>query len=211
MKALSASVLWCAAAVGAAAGHATGAVITSPGQLGTVSEFIDFESFAVGAVANPLTIGSVTFSAGPGLGIVNITGYGANAPYPSPTFTRTLQPRPSSGFGGSYTPLTLTFAVGVKEILVGWFDPNFIGNVLRAYDSGGVLLETGAVALGSPGGSHAAYIGVARPTADIASVVIVPAASNDVYSIDHVHVVVPAPGAAALLGLGGLLAARRRR
>lgn len=147
---------------------------------------------------------------GSGLGIVDITGFPANTPYPGPTYTRTLQPLPSGTFGGAYTTMTIDFAVGVREVLLGWFDPNFTGNVFRAYDVAGNLLEQAAVATGATGGVHAAYIGIQRTSNDIWTIEVVPAASNDVYSIDHVHIYIPGPAALSVMLAGALVAARRR-
>ncbi|MBL9120874.1 MAG: hypothetical protein JNL80_13265 [Phycisphaerae bacterium] len=177
----AAITVWCGAAV-----------IVSPDQLDPSSAVIDFESLSIGPVTNPLVIGDITFSSGPGLGIVSVLGYPANG---TEVFGATLQPLPSGGFsgGGGYTPITITFARPASQVLFAWFDPNFGGNVAQALDSDGAVLEVGAVQTGPPGGCCAAYIGFVRSTADIASVRVVPAGTGDVYSIDNVHYLMGVP------------------
>lgn len=166
------------------------AVITDPALLSPEAAHIDFEALAVGAVTNPLVIGDATFSAGPGLGIVNISGYPAHG---TEVFGKTLQPVPSGGFSTPYTPITITFSAPASQVILGWFDPNFAGNVLRAFDVNGSLLEQGAVAVGPPGGCCSAWIGFIRPQADIAFVQVVPAATNDIYTIDNVSFLIGVP------------------
>jgi hypothetical protein len=86
--------------------------------------------------------------------------------------------------------ISIEFAQPVSEILLGWGDPNFEGNVLRAFDASGNLLEEAAVELGSPGGGHAAWIGFKRQTADIKKVIVQPNQSQpngDDYVIDNVY------------------------
>jgi hypothetical protein len=85
---------------------------------------------------------------------------------------------------------SITFANPVAEFLLGWGDPNFPGDVLRAYDANGNLLEEAAVALGPIGGVHAAWIGFKRSTADIARIIVQPDQSfpsGDDYVIDNIH------------------------
>ena len=67
------------------------------------------------------------------------------------------------------------------------------GNVLRAYDASGNLLEEASVALAAPGGGHAAWIGFKRQAADIAWIVVQPdqsLPSGDDYVIDNIQYLV---------------------
>jgi hypothetical protein len=61
---------------------------------------------------------------------------------------------------------------------------------LRAYDANGNLLEEAAVALGPPGGGHAAWIGFKRLTTDITRIIVQPdqsLSSGDDYVIDNIY------------------------
>lgn len=189
-----------AIAVLSCVGSASGAVITDPSQIGPGAVLVDFEQFPVGAIGSPLVLPGIAFSAGPGLGIVSVAGFPANG---TAVQSRTLQPVPSGGFVGDYTTLTMSFDAPVSQIVFGWFDANFAGNVARALGSSGELLEAGAVALGPAGGCCAAWIGFARPSADIWSIEVVPAATNDVYSIDNVLFLVGAPPSSCPADLTG--------
>lgn len=86
--------------------------------------------------------------------------------------------------------IRITFANPVSQILLGWGDPNFAGNFIKAYDVNGNLLEQASVELGPPGGGHAAWIGFKRARPDIASVLVQPDQSlpnGDDYVIDNIR------------------------
>ena len=52
--------------------------------------------------------------------------------------------------------------VFLGELGLGWFDPNFEGNILRAYDARGGLLESANPALFPPSTGGEAFIGIRR-------------------------------------------------
>jgi hypothetical protein len=92
--------------------------------------------------------------------------------------------------------ISIMFGHPVAEFLLGWGDPNFPGNVLRAYDANGNLLEEATVELGPINGVHAAWIGFKRPTADIMMIILQPdqpLPSGDDYVIDNIHYNAGAP------------------
>ena len=107
--------------------------------------------------------------------------------------------------------IELTFVEPVSEVLLGWGDPNFDGNVLQAFNSDGAFLEEGQVELGPVGGVHAAWIGFKRPVADISRIVVQPDQSTplgDDYVIDNIHFnanVVPEPATLAIWSVLGLI------
>lgn len=185
-------------------------VIRTPGALSLDASMQTFESMNVGVVGNTFTTGNLTFSSATGLAITSISGYPANG---SAVTSLVLQPvrTVNVGPGASYSPLTIEFNAPVKEVLLGWFDPNFEGNVLQAFDSNGNLLEEAPVDLGPVGGFAAAYIGFVHQTADIKSIRMVNPSGDDVYAVDNIQTVVPAPGAGLAMALAGCVAVRRRR
>jgi hypothetical protein len=169
---------------------ACGMTIRDPSQLSPNPTIIDFEDVNTGenlitTLANPVTFGNVTFFSLTGtLSVFNISlaGWAADG---SEVASRTLFPG-----GEPDSAISITFTNPVSEFLVGWGDPNFIGNGLRAYDAAGNLLEEAAVALGQPGGGHAAWIGFKRSTADIVRIIVQPdqsLPSGDDYVIDNIH------------------------
>jgi hypothetical protein len=161
--------------------------------------------------AGPVRIGNITFFSTGGLSIASISGYAADG---SVVNNKTLQPvaSPLVGPPNLYVPLTMTFDNPVSEVGFGWFDPNFEGNKIEAFDINGNLLETGYVALGPIGGYGAAFIGVKRDSNDIKSVRVINPSVDDVYSIDNIRTnTIPTPGAAGVLAAGGLVALRRKR
>ena len=155
--------------------------ITSPTQLSPYHVVIDFEGVVA---ANPLVIGQATFTSLTGsLVIFDASQWPANGTEIS---SKTLFPgaEPDSA-------IAIEFAEPISEVLLGWGDPNFSGNVLRAFDMSGNLLEEAAVELGPPGGGHAAWIGFRRQTADIKKVIVQPdqsLPSGDDYVIDNIHI-----------------------
>ncbi len=199
-------------ALSAVAAVSSADIITNENQMSTGSSLMTFEDMPVGTLgAGPVRIGNITFSSTGGLSISSIAGYAADG---TEVHNKTLQAvtSPLVGPPNQYVPMTLTFDNAVAEVGLGWFDPNFEGNKLEAYDGNGNLLETGYVALGPIGGMEAAFIGVRRNTNDIKSVRVINPSVNDVYSIDNVRTnTIPTPGAAGALAAGGLVALRRKR
>ncbi len=185
-------------------------VIRTPGALSLDASLQTFETMSMGVVGNSFVSGNLTFSSATGLAITSIAGYPANG---TAVTGLVLQPvrTVNVGPGASYSPLTIEFAAPVKEVLLGWFDPNFEGNVLQCFDSSGNLLEEAPVDLGPVGGLAAAYIGFVHQTADIKSVRMVNPSGNDVYAVDNIQTVVPAPGAGLAMAVAGCVAIRRRR
>jgi hypothetical protein len=167
--------------------------ITDPSQLSPHTTLIDFENVDTGGnlvtiLPNPVTFGDVTFTSLTGmLSIfdISVAGWPADG---TEVASKTLFPG-----GEPDSAILITFASPVSEFLLGWGDPNFQGNVLRAYDAAWNLLEEAAVALGPPGGGHAAWIGFKRQTADIAQIVVQPdhpLPSGDDYVIDNIRYLV---------------------
>ena len=161
-------------------------VLSNPSQLTPDFKLIDFENFSGGQVfSGPLTVGGATFTSLTGqLSILDITASGWPADG-TEISSKTLFPG-----GEPDSAIAITFIKPVSQILLGWGDPNFPGNVLRAYDAAGNLLEQAAVPTGPTGGVFATWIGFKRPTADIAKIVVQPdqsAPSGDDYVIDDLR------------------------
>ena len=208
-------VLALAAAYGAPAGAVP---ITSPGELVGPLTVIDFNSLSPGPVSSPITLSGVTFSGS--LGAINTDSFGASASFP--TFVSSI----ALGIPDAVSALpnyTIAFASPVAQAGFGLFDPNFVGNTINAFDSGGTLLETTSPdALFPPGGSGADYLGFVRSSADIARIEIVAGTGGtsgtvvDALWIDNLSfstTPVPEPGTTLLVGGGllGLYGWRRRR
>jgi hypothetical protein len=168
-----------------AASSVSGMTITDPSQLSPNSTIIDFENLGLTFTPNPLILGDVTFTSLTGtLTLFNISGSGfAQNLEQISSFTLFPGAEPDSA-------IVIEFASPISEFLLGWGVPNFPGNVLRAYDANGNLLEEAAVALGPPGGGHAAWIGFRRSTGDIVRIIVQPdqsLPSGDDYVIDNIH------------------------
>ena len=108
---------------------AQGEVITDPNQLSPGWELIDFEEGLPDPITNPFTIGNATFSSEAPI-FFNISHWPANG---TEIENVTLLP----GGQPADSAVTIEFASPVSEILLGWGDPNFEGNVLQAYDADG--------------------------------------------------------------------------
>ncbi len=199
-------------ALSAVAGLAQADIINHEDQMSTGASLMTFEDMPVGTLgAGPVRIGNITFSSAGGVAIVSVAGYAANG---AVVYNNTLQPvaSPVVGPPNHYVPLTMTFDNAVAEVGFGWFDPNFEGNRIEAYDGSGNLLEVGFVALGPIGGMEAAFIGVKRSANEIKSIVVINPAIEDVYSIDNIRTnTIPTPGAALSLAASGMIALRRKR
>jgi hypothetical protein len=164
--------------------------IRDPAQLSANAVVIDLEDVDTGgnlltSLPNPASFGGVSFFSLTGsLSVFDITisGWAADG---TEVASKTLFPG-----GEPDSAIAVTFATPVSEVLIGWGDPNFPGNGLRAYDADGTLLEEALVEIGQPGGGHATWIGFKRSTADIARVIIQPdqsLPSGDDYVIDNIH------------------------
>jgi hypothetical protein len=161
-------------------------LVTSPGEIQHGSLLSDFEDRPLGPTASPLMIREASFSAGPGLGIADVSQWKANGTFVT---HNALIPFSAGTFpSGGYSPMTLHFDPPVHGVGLGWFDPNEQGNRFEALDTEGRVITSGAPTLGPTGGSHAAFIGVAGPACAIASVRIVPGSAGDWYAIDNVVV-----------------------
>lgn len=170
---------------------ARAAVITDLSQLSPGSTLIDFESVVtngnlITSLSNPTSFGDVTFTSITGtLSILDITVSGSWSADGTEIASRTLFPG-----GEPDSAILIEFTNPVSQILLGWGDPNFSGNLLKAYDLSGNLLEQASVPIGPPGGGHAAWIGFKRPRPDIARVLVQPdqsLPSGDDYVIDNMR------------------------
>jgi hypothetical protein len=162
--------------------------VTNGGQVvGTES----FNDFANGFYSAPVsdTLGNVVWTASATGGLYVDNGYfSTNSP----------------------VPLTFTFNPGVRAVAGNIFgtDENF--NVVTCVVS--VTLANGITYEGISS-SPTDFVGFYSTAVDISSMTIVtsPLATGSVFAtIDNLYLAVPAPGAAALIGLAGLVARRRR-
>ena len=175
-------------------GTADGEPITNPSQLSPNQTIIDFEQLPAGydlgqTVSNPLVVGDVTFSISGWLYIRQIGSTSGGE-----VSSKLLEPEPDN------VPLSITFLHPVSEVLLGWWDPNFPGNYLRAYDRNDQLLEEVEITdLHPPGGLYGTWIGFKRTSADISKLEVVPPTivpegqPLDNYGIDNIHYLAPAP------------------
>ena len=195
----------------ACCGIASADVIRTPTSLTDLPSTMEtFEAMEIGTLSNTWHSGNITFSSIGGLAITTVAGYGANG---TAVTNKVLQSVSTTnvGPGAVYRPMDLTFDAPVKEVVLGWFDPNYEGNVLEAYDSNGVLLETAAAELGPVGGGSASWVGFRHLTADIKRVRMVNPSGDDVYAVDNIQTVVPAPGSFMALIACGAAVRRRSR
>ena len=192
--------------------NAKGEVITDPSQLRPHPNIIDFEQFTAGypttPITNPLVIGDVTFSTEASLYIRDITRYPSNG---TEVEGNVLDTEPDN------LPMTITFSRPLNEVLLGWWDPNYPGNFLRAYNKDNVLLEEVEITdLGPPHGLWATWIGFRRNSHDIWKLEVVPSQTGpDNYSVDNIMyrtIPVPEPSLIVLLGISiaSVVGLRRR-
>jgi hypothetical protein len=209
----SGTLLGMLAAALAAGATATATPITEPNQI-VPQTVIDFDSLAPGGYGSPIVISGVTFSGGD-LHVIDTDGFGASTSFPNYVSDKALgRPQLSS----QPPPYTITFSSPVAQVGFGLFDPNFAGNLIKAFDTAGNLLETTAPdALFPPGGSGADYLGFSRSSADIKRIEIIASfdTTTDALWVDNLAfstAPIPEPGTFLLLGTGvaGLLARRRR-
>jgi hypothetical protein len=111
----------------------------------------------------------------------------------------------------AFATLTFSFSKGVRGVAGNIFGSNLLGNAVPAIIdvtvSDGTAYEGIAFSAGE-------FIGFYSSTANITSLSITVASFDPSASIhaaiDNLYLAVPSPGAAALVGLAGLLAKRRR-
>ena len=107
-------------------------------------------------------------------------------------------------------PLTFTFNPGVRAVAGNIFGTDINFNVVTCVVS--VTLANGFTYEGISS-SASDFVGFYSTSADISTMTIVtsPLVTGNVYAtIDNLYLAVPAPGAAALIGLAGLATRRRR-
>ena len=152
-------------------------------DLGPCNTLIDFDSLPLGQQPNPLALPGVTISSSSFLNVNDIAP--AGAAYPELVLGQVLTTVLDPGFSGSHTPITLVFTTPVAEVGLGWWDPNVPGNKLMAYDAAGALLEEVESATFPTGGCCADFVGIRRPTNDIASVVVQNSSPGEWYAMDN--------------------------
>lgn len=192
--------------------NANASPITLPEHMSTDSVLIDFEEYFNGQVFGPtLTIGNAVFTSLTGsLSILDVSHWGVDG-------------RAVSGnalFPGAEpdSAIAIDFVNPVAQFFLGWGDPSFAGNYLRALDASGLLLEEVAVPF-SGSGTIAVGVGFTRRHADIARIIVQPnqsLPSGDDYVIDNIRYStepvkrVPEPSSLLLVALG-LVGFRTRR
>lgn len=203
-----------------AAGSSEGAAVGDPGSLHPGSVVIDFEGFPVGT-SEPIVVGGVTISTFNREGNSNPRQVVAPLPH---------QTQHADIFEGNYFApgrhdFRIEFATPVSQVGLGVHDPNYVGNVVLAYDALGNVIDFAASQPGDPvfptgpsGGSHSTFVGFVRPSADIVRLELHNAfdpteGRTDLLAIDNVMFfanggtgVIPEPGSVALLGIGCVVA-----
>ncbi len=176
--------------------------ITSPTALSPGWTLIDFEN--IRSATTPLTMGGVTFF-GQELDILNVSDRNLNG---NAVESNILIDRFTA-------PIQIVFANPVSEFLLGWYDLNFPGNKLQAFNSANELLEETALPF-NDGPYFNTFVGFKRNVADIAMVIALPVPPDplvfrprDEYGIDNVYfnsnvAAVPEPTSIELLGIAGL-------
>ncbi len=165
------------------AGSACAEPLTSPSQLSAGNALVTFEAYALGPVGVVLQVGCQRFSCPQGMSIVDLS----TQPYSGPLVGgHALHPLPGAIGSGVYINTSIVFDPPVSEVGLGWWDCNTPGAVLRVYDSGGAFLEEIAVPTTPAGGGGASFVGIRRPTAQIALAICFPGSAADTYVIDNV-------------------------
>jgi hypothetical protein len=174
--AAAASVLW-------ATPVTTAEPLTSPSQLSPGNSLITFAGRAVGPIGVAPTIQCVQFSSPQGMSIVDLS----TQPYVGPLVGgAAIHPLPGPIGSGLYVNTSIVFDPPVSEVGLGWWDPNVAGGVLRVFNLSTQLLEEIAVPVHPPGGGGASFVGIRRPTREIALAVVFPGAANDTYALDNI-------------------------
>ena len=162
--------------------------VTNGGQVVGTENFNDFANGFYGSPVSD-TLGNVVWSASATGGLFVDDGYlSTNNP----------------------VPLTFNFNPGVRAVAGNIFGTDINFNVVTCVVS--VTLANG-VSYEGISTSPSDFVGFYSTAADISSMTIVtsPLVTGDVYAtIDNLYLAVPAPGAAALIGLAGLATRRRR-
>jgi hypothetical protein len=157
--------------------------LTSPSQLSSTNSIINFEGYPLGPLGVIVTVQCNTFGTPSGFSIVDLSAQ----PYVGPLVGgRGLHPLPGAIGSGLYVNTSISFNPPVSEVGLGWWDPTTTGNVLRVYDSNTQFLEQITVPQQPPGGGGASFVGIRRPTREIAYAICFPGNSNDTYVIDNI-------------------------
>ena len=162
--------------------------VVNGGQVVGTENFNDVaDGFYSGAITD--TLGNVTWTASATNGLYVDTGW------------------LSTNFA---EPLVFNFNPGVRAVAGNIFGTDLNLNVVNCVVS--VTLANGFTYEGISSSAND-FVGFYSTSADISTMTIVtsPLATGEVFAtIDNLYLAVPAPGAAALIGLAGLAARRRR-
>jgi len=182
-------------------GHTYSALISDPSQLDPASIIIDFESISVGT-SEPIVINGVTITDD------------------NTSVTSSIQPQDWTQYPGIFEGQFFGLGVGdrgfvvefetpVSQFGMGVFDPNFTGNILRALDSNGNVLEQmisntdPEFPVGPTGGIFSTFVGFSRNQRDIQRIELINV-PGDWLAIDTItySTVVPLPASIYLLASG---------
>lgn len=152
-------------------------ILTDPSSINSFATLIDFESHTVGT-SGPISDGFATISSdSPDAQIQNMG------------FTQHTGIYEGNSFGFGIYNYSINFLDPVSQVGLGIFDINFADNFVKAYDLNGNLLETAQsiidFAVGSPGGSHSAYVGFTHSNNDISKITI-EGAEGDWLGVDNI-------------------------
>jgi len=157
--------------------------LTSPAQMSAGNGRITFTGRAVGPIGVAPTIQCVKFSSPQGMSIVDLSSQAYVGPLVEGA---AIHPLPGGIGTGLYLSTSIIFDPPVSEVGLGWWDPNVAGGVLRVYNAGTQLLEEIAVPVQPPGGGGASFVGIRRPTREIALAIVFPGGSSDTYALDNI-------------------------